>query len=147
MVSVFGSSVYDMAEEASKLSSIEITADKLEGSVADSYTLGYKFLDQYKMNYILTAEENASRQMIVSEGATLDGDKITVSSRGTYTVKMKIGDIESNELKIEVKAEGANLALKKTSFLQPKVLKPGKCSGRQSWKPLDYRRAERRGKP
>ena len=105
--------VYDMAEEASKLSSIEITADKLEGSVADSYTLGYKFLDQYKMNYILTAEENASRQMIVSEGATLDGDKITVSSRGTYTVKMKIGDIESNELKIEAKAEGANLALKK----------------------------------
>lgn len=57
--------VYDMAEEASKLSSIEIMADKLEGSVADTYTLGYKFLDQYKMNYILTAEENASRQMIV----------------------------------------------------------------------------------
>lgn len=105
--------VYDMPEEVAKLSSIEITADKLEGSVADTYTLGYKFLDQYKMNYILTAEENASRQMIVSEGATLDGDKITVSSRGTYTVKMKIGDIESNELKIEVKAEGANLALKK----------------------------------
>lgn len=105
--------VYDMAEEASKLSSIEITADKLEGSVADTYTLGYKFLDQYKMDYILTAEENASRQMFVSEGATLDGDKITVSSRGTYTVKMKIGDIESNELKIEAKAEGANLALKK----------------------------------
>lgn len=103
--------VYDMAD--SKLSSIEITADKLEGSVADTYTLGYKFLDQYKMDYILTAEENASRQMIVSEGATLDGDKITVSSRGTYTVKMKIGDIESNELKIDVKAEGANLALKK----------------------------------
>lgn len=105
--------VYDMPEEVAKLSSIEITADKLEGSVADTYTLGYKFLDQYKMDYILTAEENASRQMIVSEGATLDGDKITVSSRGTYTVKMKIGDIESNELKIEVKAEGANLALKK----------------------------------
>lgn len=103
--------VYDIAD--SKLSSIEITADKLEGSVADTYTLGYKFLDQYKMDYILTAEENASRQMIVSEGATLDGDKITVSSRGTYTVKMKIGDIESNELKIDVKAEGANLALKK----------------------------------
>lgn len=103
--------VYDMAD--SKLSSIEITADKLEGSVADTYTLDYKFLDQYKMDYILTAEENASRQMIVSEGATLDGDKITVSSRGTYTVKMKIGDIESNELKIDVKAEGANLALKK----------------------------------
>ena len=105
--------VYDMAEEVSKLSSIEITADKLEGSVADTYTLGYKFLDQYKMNYILTAEENASRQMIISEGATLAGDKITVSNRGTYTVKMKIGDIESNELKIEAKAEGANLALKK----------------------------------
>lgn len=105
--------VYDMPEEVAKLSSIEITADKLEGSVADTYTLGYKFLDQYKMDYILTAEENASRQMIVSEGATLDGDKITVSSRGIYTVKMKIGDIESNELKIEVKAEGANLALKK----------------------------------
>lgn len=105
--------VYDMAEEASKLSSIEITADKLEGSVADTYTLGYKFLDQYKMDYILTAEENASRQMIVSEGATVVDNKLTVTSRGTYTVKMKIGDIESNELKIEVKAEGANLALKK----------------------------------
>lgn len=105
--------VYDMAEEASKLSSIEITADKLEGSVADTYTLGYKFLDQYKMDYILTAEENASRQMIVSEGATVVDNKLTVTSRGTYTVKMKIGDIESNELKIEVKAEGANLTLKK----------------------------------
>lgn len=105
--------VYDMPEEVAKLSSIEITADKLEGSAADTYTLGYKFLDQYKMNYILTAEENASRQMFVSEGAAIDGDKITVSSRGTYTVKMKIGDIESNELKIEAKAEGANLALKK----------------------------------
>lgn len=105
--------VYDMAEEASKLSSIEITADKLEGSVADTYTLGYKFLDQYKMDYILTAEENASRQMIVSEGATVVDNKLTVTSRGTYTVKMKIGDIESNELKIDVKAEGANLALKK----------------------------------
>lgn len=105
--------VYDMAEEASKLSSIEITADKLEGSAADTYTLGYKFLDQYKMDYILTAEENASRQMIVSEGATVVDNKLTVTSRGTYTVKMKIGDIESNELKIEVKAEGANLALKK----------------------------------
>lgn len=103
--------VYDMAD--SKLSSIEITADKLEGSVADTYTLGYKFLDQYKMDYILTAEENASRQMIVSEGATVVDNKLTVTSRGTYTVKMKIGDIESNELKIEVKAEGANLALKK----------------------------------
>ena len=105
--------VYDMAEEASKLSSIEITADKLEGSVADTYTLGYKFLDQYKMDYILTAEENASRQMIVSEGASVVDNKLTVTSRGTYTVKMKIGDIESNELKIDVKAEGANLALKK----------------------------------
>lgn len=105
--------VYDMAEEASKLSSIEITADKLEGSAADTYTLGYKFLDQYKMDYILTAEENASRQMIVSEGASVVDNKLTVTSRGTYTVKMKIGDIESNELKIEVKAEGANLALKK----------------------------------
>lgn len=105
--------VYDMAEEASKLSSIEITADRLEGSVADTYTLGYKFLDQYKMDYILTAEENASRQMIVSEGATVVDNKLTVTSRGTYTVKMKIGDIESNELKIDVKAEGANLALKK----------------------------------
>ena len=105
--------VYDMAEEASKLSSIEIQADKLEGSVADTYTLGYKFLDQYKMDYILTAEENASRQMIVSEGATVVDNKLTVTSRGTYTVKMKIGDIESNELKIDVKAEGANLALKK----------------------------------
>lgn len=105
--------VYDMAEEASKLSSIEITADKLEGSAADTYTLGYKFLDQYKMDYILTAEENASRQMIVSEGATVVDNKLTVTSRGTYTVKMKIGDIESNELKIEVKAEDANLALKK----------------------------------
>ena len=105
--------VYDMAEEASKLSSIEIMADKLEGSVADTYTLGYKFLDQYKMDYILTAEENASRQMIVSEGASVVDNKLTVTSRGTYTVKMKIGDIESNELKIEVKAEGANLALKK----------------------------------
>ncbi len=105
--------VYDMAEEASKLSLIEITADKLEGSVADSYTLGYKFLDKYKMNYILTAEENASRQMIVSEGASVVDNKLTVTSRGTYTVKMKIGDIESNELKIDVKAEGANLALKK----------------------------------
>lgn len=89
--------MYDMAEEASKLSSIEITADKLEGSVADTYTLGYKFLDQYKMDYILTAEENASRQMIVSEGATVVDNKLTVTSRGTYTVKMKIGDIESNE--------------------------------------------------
>lgn len=105
--------VYDMAEEASKLSSIEITADKLEGSAADTYTLGYKFLDQYKVDYILTAEENASRQMIVSEGASVVDNKLTVTSRGTYTVKMKIGDIESNELKIEVKAEGANLALKK----------------------------------
>ena len=105
--------VYDMPEEVAKLSSIEITADKLEGSVADTYTLGYKFLDQYKMDYILTAEENASRQMIVSEGATVVDNKLTVTSRGTYTVKMKIGDIESNELKIEVKAEGANLALKK----------------------------------
>lgn len=103
--------VYDMAD--SKLSSIEITADKLEGSVADTYTLDYKFLDQYKMDYILTAEENASRQMIVSEGATVVDNKLTVTSRGTYTVKMKIGDIESNELKIDVKAEGANLALKK----------------------------------
>lgn len=65
------------------------------------------------MDYILTAEENASRQMIVSEGATVVDNKLTVTSRGTYTVKMKIGDIESNELKIEVKAEGANLALKK----------------------------------
>lgn len=113
--STYGFSFWEFGvyDEASKLSSIEIMADKLEGSVADTYTLDYKFLDQYKMNYILTAEENASRQMIVSEGATLDGDKITVSSRGTYTVKMKIGDIESNELKIDVKAEGANLALKK----------------------------------
>lgn len=65
------------------------------------------------MDYILTAEENASRQMIVSEGATVVDNKLTVTSRGTYTVKMKIGDIESNELKIDVKAEGANLALKK----------------------------------
>lgn len=113
--SLYGFSFWEFGvyDEASKLSSIEITADKLEGSVADTYTLGYKFLDQYKMDYILTAEENASRQMIVSEGATVVDNKLTVTSRGTYTVKMKIGDIESNELKIDVKAEGANLALKK----------------------------------
>ena len=105
--------VYDIPEEVAKLSAIEITSDKLQGYAADTYTLGYKFLDQYKMNYILTAEENASRQFTVSEGATLNDNKLTVTGRGTYTVKMKIGDVESNELKIDVKAEGANLALKK----------------------------------
>lgn len=74
---------------------------------------GFSFWEFGVYDNILTAEENASRQMIVSEGASVVDNKLTVTSRGTYTVKMKIGDIESNELKIDVKAEGANLALKK----------------------------------
>lgn len=106
--------VYDAPEEAPKLTTIKITPDKTEGATSDTFTFGIQYLDQAGVNYQLTAEENAQRQWIVSEGATMDDNKLTVDSRGAYAVKMKIGEVESNEVTIVILAEGQNLALNKT---------------------------------
>ena len=107
-------SVYDSPEEVAKLSKITLSCDNTEGSTSQSFTINTSFKDQYDVNYTLTSEEQAAMQWIVSEGASIIGNVLTVENRGTYTVKAKIGDITSNELTFNIIAEGANLALNKT---------------------------------
>ena len=111
--SIWEFGVYDTPDLPPLLNRITITPDKTEGSITDTYTFGIQYIDQYKDAYTLTAEENASREWIVSEGVTMDDNRMTVTKRGTYTVQMKINDVLSNVATIKVLAEGTNLALGK----------------------------------
>ncbi len=107
--------VYDEPQDVPVLTKINLTADKTKGAVSDNYTFSLTTLDQYGANYTLTAAEDASKRfMCDNTAASFNGTVMTVTSRGTYNVKMKIGDVVSNEVQVEVVAEGENLALGKT---------------------------------
>lgn len=107
--------VYDEAQDAPVLTSISLSASKTKGSVKDTYTLQLATYDQFGKNYQLTAEENASKQWICDEGVTVTDVNLTAQARGSYKVKCKIGDVESNEITIDVVADGENLAKGKTA--------------------------------
>lgn len=95
------------------LASIEITADKTQGSTNDVYTFTAKGKNQFGEDFAIPAE---SKQYEADGAGTaiFDGDKMTVDARGQYIVTLKSGDVTSNAVTINVVAEGANLALGKT---------------------------------
>ena len=93
------------------LTSIEITADKTQGSTNDTYTFTVngknQFGESFPVNDKVYSADGAGN-------ATFDGDKMTVDARGQYIVTLKSGDVTSNSVTIDVVAEGQNLALGKT---------------------------------
>lgn len=93
------------------LASIEITADKTQGSTNDVYTFTVNGRNQFGEPFTV---ENKEYSADGAGNATFDGDKMTVDARGQYLVTLKSGDITSNTVTIDVVAEGANLALDKT---------------------------------
>lgn len=93
------------------LASIEITADKMQGSTNDVYTFTVNGKNQFGEPFTV---ENKEYSADGAGNATFDGDKMTVDARGQYLVTLKSGDITSNTVTIDVVAEGANLALGKT---------------------------------
>ena len=95
------------------LASIEITADKMQGSTNDVYTFTAKGKNQFGEDFAIPAESK-QYEADGAGNATFDGDKMTVDARGQYLVTLKSGDITSNTVTIDVVAEGANLALGKT---------------------------------
>lgn len=100
-----------IVRENARLASIEIAANTTIGSTGSSYEFTVTSKNQFGEDYPLTDSKwNA-------EGpgtATFDGNRMTVDSRGNYTVTLASGDVTSNAVTIEVVAEGANLALGKT---------------------------------
>lgn len=95
------------------LASIEITADKTQGSTNDVYTFTAKGKNQFGEDFAIPAESK-QYEADGAGNATFDGDKMTVDARGQYIVTLKSGDVTSNSVTIDVVAEGANLALGKT---------------------------------
>lgn len=95
------------------LASIEITADKTQGSTNDVYTFTAKGKNQFGEDFAIPAESK-QYEADGAGNATFDGDKMTVDARGQYIVTLKSGDVTSNAVTINVVAEGANLALGKT---------------------------------
>ncbi len=107
--------VYDAPEDAAVLTTINLSATTTKGATGDTYTFALTTLDQYGYNYALTAEENASKTFECDNAAATFNDvTMTVTKRGTYNVTVKIGDVVSNTVQIQVVAEGNNLALNKT---------------------------------
>lgn len=95
------------------LASIEITADKTQGSTNDVYTFTAKGKNQFGEDFAIPAESK-QYEADGAGNATFDGDKMTVDARGQYIVTLKSGDVTSNSVTIDVVAEGQNLALGKT---------------------------------
>lgn len=93
------------------LASIEITADKMQGSTNDTYTFTVNGKNQFGEPFTV---ENKEYSADGAGNVTFDGDKMTVDARGQYIVTLKSGDVTSNAVTINVVAEGANLALGKT---------------------------------
>ena len=93
------------------LTSIEITADKTQGSTNDVYTFTVNGRNQFGEPFTV---ENKEYSADGAGNATFDGDKMTVDARGQYIVTLKSGDVTSNSVTIDVVAEGQNLALGKT---------------------------------
>ena len=93
------------------LASIEITADKMQGSTNDVYTFTVNGKNQFGEPFTV---ENKEYSADGAGNATFDGDKMTVDARGQYIVTLKSGDVTSNSVTIDVVAEGQNLALGKT---------------------------------
>ena len=106
--------VYD-SPEAGVLTTINLTAATTKGATGDTYTFSLTTLDQNGYSYTLTADENASKVFECdNDAATFNDVTMTVTQRGTYNVKVKIGDVVSNTVTVEVVADGNNLALNKT---------------------------------
>ena len=95
------------------LAQIELSADKTQGSTNDVYTFTAKGKNQFGEDFEIPAD-GKQYEVDGAGNATFDGDRMTVDARGQYTVTLKSGDVVSNEVVINVVAEGANLALGKT---------------------------------
>lgn len=107
--------VYDASEDDPALTTINLTAATTKGATGDTYTFALTTLDQNGLPYTLTAEENASKVFECdNDAATFNDVTMTVTQRGTYNVKVKIGDVVSNTVEVQVVADGNNLALNKT---------------------------------
>ena len=94
------------------LAGLVIDVDNEQGSTAETYTFTITATNQFGDPYT----EEFEKEWIVEgpvEGSW-DGNNLTVTSRGKYSVQLKSGDITSNTVTIDVLADGQNLALNKT---------------------------------
>ena len=94
-----------------ELRHIEIAADATAGHVKSNYNFTVTMTDQYGEAYTLGADETA--EWIVSGGA-MTGNAFKADAKGDYTVKYKVGEIESNEVTINIVAEGENILAGRT---------------------------------
>lgn len=90
------------------LAGLVIDVDNEQGSTAETYAFTVTATNQFGDPYT----EEFEKEWIV-EGSW-DGNNLTVTSRGKYSVQLKSGDITSNTVTIDVLADGQNLALNKT---------------------------------
>ena len=94
-----------------ELRHIEIAADATAGHVDSNYNFTVTMIDQYGETYTLAPDETA--EWVVSGGA-MTGNAFKADAKGAYTVKYKVGEIESNEVTINIVAEGENILAGKT---------------------------------
>ena len=94
-----------------ELRHIEIAADATAGHVKSNYNFTVTMIDQYGETYTLAPDETA--EWVVSGGA-MTGNAFKADAKGAYTVKYKVGEIESNEVTINIVAEGENILAGKT---------------------------------
>ena len=94
-----------------ELRHIEIAADATAGHVESNYNFTVTMTDQYGETYTLAPDETA--EWVVSGGA-MTGNAFKADAKGAYTVKYKVGEIESNEVTINIVAESENILAGKT---------------------------------
>lgn len=99
-----------IVRENPRLASITISADKTIGTTADTYTFSVAGKNQFGDDYAVDAK---NWSVTGPSTYSIENDKLTVNGRGQYSVSLTSGDVVSNTVLIDVKAEGANLALNK----------------------------------
>ncbi len=101
-------------KEARKVNSIEISSESVAAVVGRPVILTVTMKDQYGADFVPVEP----LEWVVSSGS-IQENKYVAIEKGAATIIAKNGAVESNMVKIEVVAEGENLALKK----------PVSCSG------------------
>ena len=105
--------VYSNGELApAQLKAIAITADNTGAFIGDD-TSGINFTltltDQYGAAYTLSPEEEATAEWVVSGGNMGADNRFSAEEAGHYTVKYKVGEIESNEIAVTLVHNGQNI--------------------------------------
>lgn len=102
--------VYSNSELApAELRHVTITAEQVAGRVEDSYPIKVSFTDQYGEDYTLTPDEAATAEWIVSGGGEVIDNAFKAAEKGAYTVRYRVNGFQSEEIEINVVAEGENI--------------------------------------